>query len=233
MEEATRTYLWGKALQQSGLKRKADAAAAAVIPLTTSHGGHPLHVQIVACASSKPLEELTTKTKKRRMLSAELHQRIVLPPLPPIPPPLLKLSPRECMTFAQLSGQQTHRALRAMRSFLNSKGLNFLCSDKKLRTAEKEFQLPLHIQSIDPIAFRLKDITAPLSLMLADLHSKEQLALHHSDGGALSLQVQLDKGTEITKGLLKVINVKENVQQRIFSLSFNTWRMKIILRSII
>ena len=25
MEEATRTYLWGKALQQSGLKRKADA----------------------------------------------------------------------------------------------------------------------------------------------------------------------------------------------------------------
>ena len=26
MEEATRTYLWGKALQLSGQKRKADAA---------------------------------------------------------------------------------------------------------------------------------------------------------------------------------------------------------------
>ena len=82
------------------------------------------------------------------------------------------------MTFAQLNGQQTHRALRAMRSFLNSKGLNFLCSDRKLRTAEKELQLPLHIQSIHPIAFRLEDITAPLSLMLANLHSKEQLAPH-------------------------------------------------------
>jgi len=101
-----------------------------------------------------------------------------------------------------------------MRSFLNSKGLNFLCSDEKLRAAEKELQLPLHIQSIHPIAFRLKDITAPLSMMLADLHSKQQLALHHSDGGALSLQVQLDKGTEITKGLLKVINVQENVLQK-------------------
>ena len=118
------------------------------------------------------------------------------------------------MTFAQLSGQQTHRALRAMRSFLNSKGLNFLCSDKKLRLAEKELQLPLHIQSIHPIAFRLKDITVPLSMMLADLHSKQQLALHHSDGGALSLQVQLDKGAEITKGLLKVINVNGHVLQR-------------------
>ena len=109
------------------------------------------------------------------------------------------------MTFAHMSGQQTHRALRAMRSFLNSKGLNFLCSDNKLRTAEKELQLPLHIQSIHPIAFRLEDITTPLSLMLSDLHSKRQLALHHSDGGALSLQVQLDKGTEITKGLLRVV----------------------------
>jgi len=118
------------------------------------------------------------------------------------------------MTFAQLSGQQTHRALRAMRSFLNSKGLNFLCSDNKLRAAEKELQLPLHIQSIHPIAFRLNDITAPLSLMLADLHCKEQLALHRSDRGALSLQLQLDKGTEITKGLLKVINVQGNVQQK-------------------
>ena len=133
MEEATRTYLWGKALQHSGLKRKADAAATAAIPLTTSHGGHPLHVQIVACASSKPLEELTTKTKKRRRLSAELHQKIVQPPIPFLPPPFHKLSPRECLTFAQLSGQQTHRALRAMRSFLNSKGLNFLCSDQQLR----------------------------------------------------------------------------------------------------
>ncbi len=104
MEEATRSYLWGKALQQSGLKRRADAAATAVIPLTTSHGGHPLHVQIVACASSRPLEELTTKTKKRRTQSAELHQKIVQPPIPFIPPPFHKLSPRECMTFAQLSG---------------------------------------------------------------------------------------------------------------------------------
>ncbi len=214
MEEATRTYLWGKALQQSGLKRKADAAVSTAIPLTTTHGGHPLHVQILSYATAKPLEELTTKTKKRRMLSEELHQKIVQPPIPFIPPPFHKLSPRECMTFAQLSGQQTHRALRAMRSFLNSKGLNFLCSDQKLRLAENEMQLPLHIQSIDPIAFRLKDITVPLSMMLADLHSKQQLALHHSDGGALSLQVQLDKGTEITKGLLKVINVHENVQQK-------------------
>jgi hypothetical protein len=66
--------------------------------------------------------------------------------------------------FAQLSGQQPHRVLRAMRSFLNSKGLNFLCSDKKLRLAEQELQLPLHIQSVHPIAFRLNDITVPLTV---------------------------------------------------------------------
>ena len=118
------------------------------------------------------------------------------------------------MTFAQLSGQQTHRALRAMRSFLNSKGMNFLCSDNKLRAAEKELQLPLHIQSTHPIAFRLEDLTVPLTLTLTHLHSKQQLAPHRSDGGALSLQIQLDKGTEITKGLLKVINVQENVLQK-------------------
>jgi len=214
MEEATRTYLWGKALQQSGLKRKADAAAATTLSLSTTHGGRPLHVQILPCASSRPLEELTSRQKKRRTQSAELHQRIVQPPLPPIPPPLAKLTPRECLTFSQLSGQQTHRALRAMRSFLHSKGLNFLCSDKKLRAAEKELQLPLHIHSIHPIAFRLEDITAPLSLMLSDLHSKQQLALHQSDGGALSLQLQVDKGAETTKGLLKAINVQGQVQQK-------------------
>lgn len=203
-----------KAAHLSGLKRRADAAAVTTIPLTTTHGGHPLHVQILSYSTAKPLEQLTSKTWKRRRLSAELHQRIVQPPLPCIPSPFHKLSPRECLAFAQLSGQQTHRALRAMRSFLNSKGLNFLCSDKKLRTAEQELQLPLHIESINPIAFRLTDITVSLSLMLSDLHSRQQLALHHSDGGALSLQVQLDKGTEITKGLLKVVNVHENVLQK-------------------
>ena len=108
MEEHTRNYLHSKAAHLSGLKRRADAAAATTLSLTTTHGGHPLHVQILPCASSRPLEELTTKTKKRRKLSAELHQKIVQPPIPFIPPPFHKLSPRECMTFAQLSGQQTH-----------------------------------------------------------------------------------------------------------------------------
>ncbi len=36
MEEATRSYLWGKALQQSGLKRKADAAAATTLSSSSS-----------------------------------------------------------------------------------------------------------------------------------------------------------------------------------------------------
>jgi hypothetical protein len=214
MEESTRTYLWNKALQLSGQKRKADAATTAVIPLTTSHGGHPLHVQIVACASSKPLEELTSRQKRRRTKSAALHQQIVQPPLPPTPPPLAKLSPRECLTFAQLSGQQTHRALRAMRSFLNSKGLNFLCSDEKLRAAEKELQLPLHIHYTDPIAFRVQDVTTPLSMMLSLLRSRDQLAVPYFGGGTLCLQLQVDKGTHITLGLLKVINVQGDVHQQ-------------------
>ena len=147
MEETSRTYLLGKAEQLSGLKRRVDAAVATTIPLSTTHGGRPLHVQIVPYASSRPLEELTTRQKKRRRLSAELHQRIVQPPVPLIASPLPKLSPRECMTFAQLSGQQTHRALRAMRSFLNSKGLNFLCSDKKLHSRKRipiAFTHPIH-----------------------------------------------------------------------------------------
>jgi len=70
MEEHTRSYLWGKALLQSGLKRRADAAAVTAIPLTTTHGGHPLHVQILSYATAKPLEELTTKTKKRSVKKA-------------------------------------------------------------------------------------------------------------------------------------------------------------------
>ncbi len=57
-------------------------------------------------------------------------------------------------------------------------------------------------------------ITVPLALMLTELHSREQIASHPSGVGTLSLQLQVDKGTEITKGLLKVINVKGHVQQQ-------------------
>ena len=198
----------------SGLKRKADAAASAVIPLTTTHGGHSLHVQILPRASSKPLEELTAKQKRRRIKSAELHQRTVQPPSLAPSSPLPKLSPRETLTFSQLSGQQTHRALRAMRSFLHSKGLNFLCSDKKLRAAEKELQLPLHVHSIHPIAFRVQDVTTPLSMMLSQLHAQSKLAVSASGDGYLSLQLQVDKGSDITLGLLKLINVRGEVRQQ-------------------
>ena len=191
MEESTRNYLHSKAAHLSGLKRKADATATATIPLTTTHGGHPIHVQILSHATARPLEELTAKQKKRRTQSAAAHQRIVQAPIPPIPPPLIKLTPRECLTFAQLSGQQTHRALRAMRSFLNDKGMNFLCSDKTLRIAEKNLELPLHIYSTEPIAFRVEDLSTPLTLMLTQLLSSEKLKSHRHDGGALSLQVQL------------------------------------------
>lgn len=214
LEEDTRNYLSTKLQHLSPLKRKADAAATTVIPLTTTHGGRPMHVQILPCASSKPLEGLTAKQKRRRTLSAELHQAIVQAPPPPIPPPLpLKLSPRETMTFAQLSGQQTHRALRAMRSFLAAKGINFLCTDHALRAAEQELHLPLHVESTHPVAFRLTDLTAPLTLMLTALHAKGQLAAHREDRATLSLQLQLDKGAELTKGLLKVINVQGHVHQ--------------------
>jgi hypothetical protein len=214
LEAATRGYLWSKAQQLSGLKRKADAAAVAVIPLSTPRGGHPLHVQILPNASSKPLEELSGRQKQRRRLSADLHQSIVQAPLPPIPPPLAKLSPRECLTFAQLSGQQIHRALRAMRSFLNGKGLNFLCSDNKLRAAEKELQLPLHIHTSEPIAFRVADITTPLALLLQELHCRHQLAVDPLFRGSLAVQLQVDKGAKVTRGLLKVINVQGAVLQK-------------------
>ena len=68
MEENARNYLYSKAQHLSGLKRKADATAIAAIPLTTTHGGHPLHVQILSHATVRPLEELTAKQKKRRTL---------------------------------------------------------------------------------------------------------------------------------------------------------------------
>ena len=213
-EEATRNYLWNKARQRSGLKRKADAAATTTIPLTTTHGGHPLYVQILPCASSKPVEELTSRQKRRRTKSAELHQQLVQAPIPSLLSPLIKLTPRECLTFSQLSGQQTHRSLRAMRSFLNSKNLNFLCSDEDLREAEKVLKLPLLIHSTKPIAFRVLDITAPLALMLTQLRSKKQLALGYKGMGALSMQLQVDKGAEVTRGLLKIINVQGEVHQK-------------------
>jgi hypothetical protein len=213
-EERIRRYLWYKARLLSGLKRKADAAVSTAVPLTTTRGGHPLYVQILIAASSTPAGKLSHREQKRRLKSAELHQSIVQAPLISSIPPVPKLTPRECLTFALLSGQQTHRALRRMRSYLNSKGLNFLCSDHRLRAAEKELHLPLHIHSTSPIAFRVQDITTPLTLMLTELHIRRQLAFHPSGGGVLSLQLQVDKGGGITRGLLKVINVDGEVHQK-------------------
>jgi hypothetical protein len=209
-----RHYLLSKVQLLSGLKRKADAAVSTVIPLTTTHGGHPLIVQILPAASSKPWEELSRRAKRRRLKSAALHQSVVQAPLLSSIPPIPKFTPRECLAFALLSGQQTHRALRRMRSYLNSKGLNFLCSDHRLRAAEKELQLPLHIHSTSPIAFRVLDTTTPLALILTELHLRRQLAYHPSGGGVLSLQLQVDKGGGITRGLLKVINVDGEVHQK-------------------
>lgn len=166
-----------------------------------------MHLQIVPLASSKPLEELSRRVKRRRTLSAELHQRIVQAPLPSLlKTSAVKLSAAETMTFSQLTGQQTHR--------LATKGLNFLCSDHELRRAEKELEVPIHIDSTEPLAFRLKDITGPLTLMLTALHRAGLLATNPYARSELTMQIQVDKGTEITKGLLKVINVLNGVHQK-------------------
>jgi len=45
VEEDTRSYLSAKLHYLSPLKRKADAAATTVIPLTTTHGGHPERIR--------------------------------------------------------------------------------------------------------------------------------------------------------------------------------------------
>ena len=134
--------------------------------------------------------------------------RCIQPPPVPRPLTLTKLSPRETLTFSQLSGQQTHRALRAMRSLLLSKGLNFLCSDKQLRAAEKELQLPLFVHSVTHVAFRVHDVTSPLSMMLSQLFYQSKLAVCPSGTGYLSLQLQVNKGGDSTLGLLKIINVR-------------------------
>ncbi len=141
MEEQTRNYLSSKLQHLSPLKRKADAAATTSIPLTTTHGGHSMHV-LIAPHGSKPLEELTSKQKKRRTQSAALLEKIVKPPPPPTPP-IPKLTPIEGLQFRQLKGQFTHDTLRSMRSFLNSKHCNFLPSEKQMRQAEQQLDVPL------------------------------------------------------------------------------------------
>ena len=132
MEETTRNYLTEKLMHLSPLKRKADAAATTPIPLTTTHGGHSMHVLIVSRAE-KAFDQATAKQKKQRTQTAELLQRITKPPPPPIPP-TPKLTPIEGLQFRQLRGQFTNTTLRSMRSYLNSKHCNFLPSENKLRS---------------------------------------------------------------------------------------------------
>jgi len=109
-EEDTRSYLSAKLQYLSPLKRKADAAATTAIPLTTTHGGHPLHVLLVPSAC-KPAEEVTSRAKRRRLQMVETLCRLVQPPPAAPPPPVPKLSPVDCMTFRQLNEQLPHRAL--------------------------------------------------------------------------------------------------------------------------
>jgi hypothetical protein len=203
-EQNIRHYLSNKLHHLSPLKRKADAAATTAIPLTTTHGGHPLHVVLVP-AADKQAEEADRHTKRRRTQLLETVSRLALPPLPPPPPPAPPLPPADCMTFRQLAGQLTHRSLRTMRSFLNQHGINFLCSDHRLRAAEKALELPLHIHSTDPFAVRLSDVTLPLTRMLAHLYGTQQLAPYPMGKVSLWLQLQLDNGGGSTKCHLQVI----------------------------
>jgi len=212
MEEATRNYLSTKLLHQSPLKRKADAAASTSIPLTTTHGGHPMHVLIIPRAS-KPLEELSTKQKRRRTLSAELHKTAVEPPPPPNPPPI-KLTPIEGLQFRQLRGQFTNETLRSMRSFLNSKHCNFLPSEKKMRDIEQQLHVPLSNEESSSSSIRVEDIIPVLSEKLVVLSSAAQLAVVPRRRGPLWAQVQIDKGGTTTKGILKIINVEGELHQR-------------------
>jgi hypothetical protein len=99
------------------------------------------------------------------------------------------------MTFRLLTGQFTHRSLRLLRSFLNRHGINFLCSDHRLRAAEKALELPLHVHSSDPFAVRLADVTTPLTRMLAHLYGLQQLAPYPMGKVSLWLQLQLDRGS--------------------------------------
>lgn len=117
------------------------------------------------------------------------------------------------MTFRLLNGQLTHKQLRRMRSFLHSYGVNFLPSEHELRLAEKQSQL-LVIRTDKPISVRLADLSQPLSAMLSTLHQRRQLAYLPASKGQLWLQLQVDKGSNTTKGLLKIINVEGDVHAR-------------------
>jgi hypothetical protein len=121
-EQACRSYLTAKLHHLSPLKRKADAASITAIPLTTTHGGHPLHVVLVP-AADKQAEEADRHTKRRRTQLLRTVHQLALPPPPPSPRPPSPLPPADCMTFRQLAGQLTHRSLRTMRSFLNQQEL--------------------------------------------------------------------------------------------------------------
>lgn len=172
-------------------------------------------VAILPRASSVPLRQLSQRTLRRRTLSAEMVQRVVQAPTEGWKPPsVARLSPLETLAFGQLTGQQTHRALRAMRSFLHARGMNFLCPDEKLRAAEKELVLPLHVHSTDPPAFRVQDLTVPLMKHLTFLHTSGLTRPSPRWVHPLSLQIQIDKGADVTKGLLKIVDVHDGVHRR-------------------
>ena len=92
-----------KAMWISPLKKKADIVATTIIPLTTAHGGRPMHTMIVT-KSETPVEDVTAKTSRRRETALETLANFIQAPQP-APPPVPKLSSIDAMTFRHLNGQ--------------------------------------------------------------------------------------------------------------------------------
>lgn len=197
-------YLNKKLAAMGTYAHRADNAAHVVIPLFTTHGGHPQHIMLVPKAR-KPPQLLEGRQRRRRNSSAKQHHTFVQPSST-----ITKLTPAQSLQLL-FHTQMSWRAMRHMRSFLISTGHNVLAAEQTMRQL---YRTLLPSVSLAPTSCILDNLSSRLLDFLNKLHSFNHLTTFGRPSCPLFLQVTVDKGGGQVKALLKIINCVRTVGRR-------------------